>query len=68
MPRFGTALARSVAGEIGDWSRLEQMYASAHDGKLPKTREEVAWLDAQNARMRRIQAEQKAQREAMANG
>lgn len=51
-PITGTALARSISGEPGDWSRLDSIVASALGVKLPPTKETVEWKKANQQRIK----------------
>lgn len=53
-PRPGTALARSIDGERGDWSRLDQIVGSALHVDLPEPRRRTQWKAAQQARLKEI--------------
>lgn len=52
--RAGTALSRSIAGERGDWSRLDLMVADALGVDLPESKTVHAWKAAQNRRLMEI--------------
>jgi hypothetical protein len=58
--RPGTALARSLHGELGDWTRLDQIVGSALGVMPPADKAEVEWKRAQQARIRRLREERAA--------
>lgn len=65
LPRPGTALSRSMLGELGDWSRLDMIVASALGSKLPENKAVTQWKAAQQERIRRMREDrQRKLREA----
>lgn len=54
--RRGTALARSVHGELGDWSRLDLIVANACEVKVPEDKATVAWKAAEHDRIKKLRA------------
>lgn len=54
--RRGTALARSVHGELGDWSRLDMLVANALGVKAPEDKATVAWKVAEHDRIKKLRA------------
>lgn len=61
-PRPGTALARSVLGELGDWSRLDLFVANMLGIKPPESKTRRRWESAQQARLKAMRAEWEAGR------
>lgn len=54
VPLPGTALARSISGELGDWSRLDVVVGSALGAKLPESKAVTQWKAAQQKRVRKM--------------
>lgn len=52
--RRGTALAASVAGERGTWTRLEELVASAIGVTPPEDKARQEWKRANQERIKRI--------------
>lgn len=53
-PVPGTALARSLSGELGDWTRLELIVGSALDSKIPESKAVTQWKAAQQKRIQAV--------------
>lgn len=67
-PLPGTALSRSLAGELGDWSRLDTMVGTALGSKLPESKAITQWRAAEQKRVKAIRdARQRKLKEAAAN-
>lgn len=64
LPRPCTALARSMLGELGDWSRLDMIVASALGSKLPENKAITQWKAAQQERLRKMREDRQRRLEA----
>jgi hypothetical protein len=64
--RPGTALSRSLHGEVGDWTRLDHFVGGALGVKPPEDKARRAWRAAQQARLKAQRAEIEARRAAAA--
>jgi hypothetical protein len=62
-PRSGTALARSVFGEQGDWTRADMFLAGFVGVKPPEAKATTEWRTAQQARLKKLRADRQAKRD-----